>query len=65
MKSSSSDAELLAVSRGTKDTYWWRRLFTAIGLDIGSDSRVVNGFFIMRQRTVSQFTYQARTGIES
>ena len=39
---STTEAELLAISHGAKDTYWWRRLFTAIGLEIGSASRTLS-----------------------
>jgi hypothetical protein len=49
MKSSSSDAELLAASRGIKDTYWP----SFCGDRPRSWFRVVNGFFIMRQHTVN------------
>jgi transposase InsO family protein len=40
---STTEAELLALSHSTKDFYWWKRLFTCIGLDLedASDTPVL------------------------
>jgi IS30 family transposase len=37
---STTEAELLALSEAGKQTFWWKRLFNAIGLDLGHDMSI-------------------------